>query len=453
MYAEVEDPLKNASKIKTNSLTNYNIVVLDQTLKNNSAISFINTSTIRNGSDRDANVSAALFDFNNKKNTFNWNGKFALSQILESSKNTTGYSHNVGFGKTGGRLNFQIGEELADDKYDINDMGILYNNNFIDHYFWTGYRWLKPKKWYNRIQVNYNAYYSRLYKSIPGQKIDSRFQNFSTNVNANVQLKNLWWAGVFVGYVPEGHDFYEPRKTGYVFKSPQRKQFNGWFETNGTKKYYFSFNYFVGVRSLFNSPSHEFNISHRYRFNDKLSISQYGTYNPSVNDAGFFGFYYERDSNGNYILDNNGDKIFKDVLFSRRDRKTIENVFSIKYNFNNRSGITFRARHYWSRVKVKQLYDLQANGEILPTTHPDEPMTHQNFNIFNVDAVYTWQFAPGSFINIVWKDEGQLYDGDGQRTYFKNIDRTLAEPQVNNLSIKIIYYLDYLDFRKWSKKK
>jgi len=46
-----------------------------------------------------------------------------------------------------------------------------------------------------------------------------------------------------------------------------------------------------------------------------------------------------------------------------------------------------------------------------------------------------------------------LYDGDGQRTYFKNIDRTLAEPQVNNLSIKIIYYLDYLDFRKWSKKK
>jgi hypothetical protein len=350
-------------------------------------------------------------------------------------------------------LNFQIGEELADDKYDINDMGILYNNNFIDHYFWTGYRWLKPKKWYNRIQVNYNAYYSRLYKSIPGQKIDSRFQNFSTNVNANVQLKNLWWAGVFVGYVPEGHDFYETRKTGYVFKSPQRKQFNGWFETNGTKKYYFSFNYFVGVRSLFNSPSHEFNISHRYRFNDKLSISQYGTYNPSVNDAGFFGFYYERDNNGNYILDNNGDKIFKDVLFSRRDRKTIENVFSIKYNFNNRSGITFRARHYWSRVKVKQLYDLQANGEILPTTHPDEPMTHQNFNIFNVDAVYTWQFAPGSFINIVWKDEGQLYDGDGQRTYFKNIDRTLAEPQVNNLSIKIIYYLDYLDFRKWSKKK
>jgi hypothetical protein len=102
---------------------------------------------------------------------------------------------------------------------------------------------------------------------------------------------------------------------------------------------------------------------------------------------------------------------------------------------------------------VKQLYDLQTNGELSPTSHPDEPITHQNFNIFNIDAVYTWQFAPGSFINVVWKDEGQLYDGDAQRSYLKNVDRTLAEPQINNLSVKIIYYLDYLDFRKWSKKK
>lgn len=38
-------------------------------------------------------------------------------------------------------------------------------------------------------------------------------------------------------------------------------------------------------------------------------------------------------------------------------------------------------------------------------------------------------------------------------SYFKNFERTLNEPQSNNLSIKIIYFLDYLDFKKWSKKK
>lgn len=436
MYATVQDTVKGTKRdVQTGSLTNYNIIVLDQTLKNNSAVSFINLSTIRNGRDQDANVSAALFDFNNKKNTFNFNGKFALSQILTPGNNTKGYSHNVSFGKTGGRLNFQLGQELADDKYDINDMGILYNNNFIDHYFWMGYRWLKPGSWYNRIQVNYNAYHSALFNNVQNQFVNTKFQRFSTNVNSNVQFKNLWWAGMFVGYVPAGNDFYEPRTTGYSFKTPSRLQFNPWFETNSAKKYYVSFSYFVGLRKLFNSPNHEFNFSQRYRFNDKFSLSQDVYYNPTTNDAGFYRQYYE---NGN----------LSDVIFSRRDLKTIENVVSAKFNFNNKSGITFRARHYLSKVQVKQLYDLNRDGTLSPTKHTTVEMTHQNFNIFNIDAVYTWQFAPGSFINIVWKDESSLFDRNIHQGYFKNFDRTVAAPQNNNLSIKVIYFLDYLNLKK-----
>jgi hypothetical protein len=318
MYATIEDSLSKAKReVQTGSLTNFNIVVVDQTLKNNSAISFINLNTIRNGRDQDANVSAALFDFNNKKNTYNWKGKFALSQVLIPGNNITGYSHNLSFGKTGGRLNFQISQEIADEKYDINDMGILYNNNFIDHYSWIGYRWLKPSGWYNRIQVNYNANYSALYTMVPNQKVNTKFQRFSTNVNGNIQFKNLWWAGMYIGYVPEGNDFYEPRVTGYSFRSPSRLQFNPWFETNNTKKYYFSMNYFVGLRQLFNSPNHEASISHRYRFNDKFSLSQDIYYNPAKNDAGYYKQYYENGS-------------LTDIIFSRRDLKTIENIISAK---------------------------------------------------------------------------------------------------------------------------
>ena len=434
MYATIEDSLtKGKREVQTGSLTNYNIVVVDQTLKNNSAISFINTNTARSGSDYDANVSAALFDFNNKKNSYNWSGKFALSQINTTNDNTRGYSQNLAFRKTGGNWNFQIGQELADEKYQVNDMGLLYNNNFIDHFFWTSYRWLRPTTWYNRIQVNYNAYYSRLFKDVPGQKINSRFQTFATNVNANMQLKNLWFIGMFVGYVPHGNDFYEPRTTGYSFRTPQRIQFNPWFSSNETKKYFLNVDYFVGIRSLFNSPNHQLRFLQRYRFNDKFSLSHNLLYNPAINDAGYYG------------MEQN------DILFSRRDVKTIENIFSVKYSFNNKSGLTFRARHYWSKVYVKELYDLQDDGSITPTIHSNLQPEHQNFNIFNIDAVYTWQFAPGSFINIVWKEEGLLSDGDVDRGYFTSFDKTLGNPQNNNLSVKIIYYLDYLDFKKGKK--
>lgn len=440
MYATVEDTVTGKRReVQTGSLTNYNIVVVDQTLKNNSAISFINTSTIRNGRDRDANVSAALFDFNNKKNSYNWNGKVALSQIFTPGNVSRGYSHNLNFSKTGGRWNFQLGEEIANEKYDINDMGLLYNNNYVDHYFWTGYRWLKPTSWYNRIQVNYNAYYSMLFTKMSDQKVNSMFQTFNTNVNANVQLKSLWWVGMFVGYVPHGNDFYEPRTTGRSFRTPTRLQFNPWFQTNETKKYYASFNYFVGLRSLFNSPNHQINFSHRYRFSDRFSLSHDLTYNPATNDAGYYSPY-----------DENGKRLIPDdaVVFSRRDLKTIENIISVKFSFSNKAGITFRARHYWSKVEVKQIYDLKNDGTLSPTQYTFPSVNHQNFNIFNIDAVYTWQFAPGSFINIVWKDESFLSNDNVARSYFRNFNETLAEPQNNNLSVKIIYYLDYLKLRK-----
>ncbi len=441
MYAEVEDNLGNKRRIETNPLTNYNIAVLDQTLKNNSSISLINTNVTRNGSAYDANVTAGLLNLNNKKNTYNLFSKVAVSQLYgPSQENIVGHAHNIGIAKTGGSWVFQLNQDAADKKYDINDMGILFNNNFLDHSFWTAYRWQTPTSWYNRIQVNYNAYYSKLYSKVDGQKIADKFQTFATNVNANMQLKNLWFVGMFLGFVPKGNDFYEPRNTGYSFRTPKRVQINPWVETNFAKKYQVTFDYFVGLRSLFNSPNHQFNLSHRYRFSDKFAINHQFMYNPTRNDAGFYRNYYENNS-------------LKEIIFSRRDLKTIQNVLSFKYNFNSKSGITFRARHYWSKVEQKGLYDLQLDGNLTPTIHGGIAMENRNINFFNIDAVYTLQFAPGSFINIVWKDQSVLSDEDTQRPYFKNLDRTIASPQNNNLSIKVIYFLDYLDIKRWKKKE
>ena len=441
MYAEVEDSAGVKRNIKTNPLTNYNVIVLDQTLKNNSAVTLINTNVTRNSGYYNANVTAGLVDLNNKKNTYNLNGKLAFSQLYgPSQKTSVGHAHKISFGKTGGSWIFQLMEDVTDAKYDINDMGILFNNNYLDHYLTTSYRWQKPTSWYNNIQVNFNAYYSMLYSKVPDQKINSNFQVFTSNVNANMQLKNLWSVSMFFGYVPRGNDFYEPRTTGYSFHTPRRIQFDPTIETNSAKKYFVTLDNFFAIRSLFNSPNYSLNLSQRYRFNDKFSITHSIFYNPTINDAGYYSRYLEND-------------ILKDIIFSRRDLKTIENIISFKYNFNSKSGITFRARHYWSKVVPKQLYDLQANGNLTPTIHNDVLLTNQNINYFNIDAVYTLEFAPGSFINIAWKQQGVFGDENTAYTYFKNFDRTISSPQNNNFSIKMIYYLDYIDFRKGNKKK
>jgi hypothetical protein len=132
-YALIENNNnKEQRKIETDPLTNYNVFVLDQTMKHNSSISFVNTNVWRSGNEYDANVSAFLFDLNDKKNKWNLSGSASLSDVLgKNGKNTFGYAHTINFGKTSGKFNFNIFQELYDNKYDKSDLGYFTNNNNV----------------------------------------------------------------------------------------------------------------------------------------------------------------------------------------------------------------------------------------------------------------------------------------------------------------------------------
>ena len=135
-----------------------------------------------------------------------------------------------------------------------------------------------------------------------------------------------------------------------------------------------------------------------------------------------------------------------DINFAKRNINTIEHIVSAKYNFTNKMGITCRVRHYVSSVDNKDFYLLQHDGRLLANAgfHPD---ANQNVNYFNVDMVYTWQFAPGSFLNLVWKNAAQNYSDKVQKQYFKNLSNTISQNGNNNFSLKVIYFLDYLKFK------
>jgi len=426
MYALVGDDHGNTRKIFTTPLTNYNIIVLDQTLKNNSSVSFINTNVLRQGNEYDANVTAALFNVFNKKNTYNWTGKIAASHLSAvDGKTINGYSHNLGFNKASGTFNFNFYQELTDNKYNPNDLGILLNNNYLDHYLYLGFRWTRPGKWYNNIYLNQNFTYSRRFTP-------SSYQYFRYNINANSQLKNLWVVGFFVGYNAAANDFYEPRVAGRVFKSPQKMNYEVFVFSNQVKKYSFNADLTAGTVNLFSGKSYTLILGNNYRFSEKFSIGQTTTFTPEHNNAG----YTDIDSTHN-----------DDIIFSRRNRNTIENILNLKYNFNKNNGITFRVRHYWSVVDGKEFFTLQPDGSLIKN-QTFAGSGDQNFNLLNIDMVYTWQFAPGSFINIVWKNAIYNDVPDVNSNYFKNLSSTLGSSQNNNLSLKVIYYLDYLQLKK-----
>ena len=79
-------------------LSNYNVLVVDQNLKNNSSITFTNTNVWRNGEVYDANVSGINYNLNTKNNTYFLRGNGALSSLLKKEDPTLGYSYNINVG-------------------------------------------------------------------------------------------------------------------------------------------------------------------------------------------------------------------------------------------------------------------------------------------------------------------------------------------------------------------
>jgi hypothetical protein len=424
-YATIDRNGKESRKIETDPLTNYNIIVLNQSLKHNSSVSFINTNVTRSGTDYDANVTAALWDLYDKKNNWNLYGKVGESELigyLPGGKTLSGYTHNAGISKTGGRFNMSFSQELADDKYNSNDMGYFTNNNFVDHYLWMGYKQVKPKGLFNNLYMNFNGYLSMRY-----QPWD--YQMAKVNMNVNGQLKSLWYVGLFTNILPEQNDFYEPRVNGKVFKRPGNWVYGGWFNSNQAKKYSLSLELDLSHSKKYNSGSYEIFFNHQYRFNKKLTISAANNISIFTNNVGFAATAADS------------------VIFALRKRATVENIFNVKYNFNNKMGISFRARHYWSKVDNRQFFNLKQDGYLSPIS---STYTSANYNVnyFNIDMVYTWQFALGSFINIVWKNSIGTFDQDISEGYFKNAGNTFNAPQLNSLSVRVIYFLDYLSLKK-----
>ncbi|GAC1383499.1 MAG: hypothetical protein NVSMB45_10990 [Ginsengibacter sp.] len=423
MFATVEDDKGNTREIQTSPLTNYNIFVLNQSLKNNSGLSFVNTSTIRKGNDYNADVAAVVYEYNDKKAMYSGYGKTSISNLSYSGgKNVTGYSHSLNFGKSGGMFNWNVSQQLVDEKYDINDLGILFNNNFLEHDFYLGGRWTKPTKWYNSIYLNHLTTYISRYNP-------STYQSFQDQFNVNGQLKNLMYFELNAGFNAPANDFYEPRVQNRFYKTSSAFSFGAFINTNQSKKFQTNGGLMINTAKQFDRRGIMINMRNSYRFTDKFSIGLQTNYHPIYNDAGY------ADVSGN------------DIIFSRRDVMTVENIFNMKYNFNKKSGITFRARHYWSKVQPLEFFTLANDGN-LSKNNTYTTNLNNNLNIFNIDMVYTWEFAPGSFVNVVYKNSAFTGDQLVYNNYVYNFKNTLNSPQNNNLSFKIIYYLDYLKLKK-----
>ena len=96
------------NKNQDKPLTNYNVMIFDQSYGNNSSFSIMNTNMIQNGDEYDANVTGLFSRINNKKSSFSFKKSLKMSNIYTNNSSIKGYSGSISINKTKGSFRYGL---------------------------------------------------------------------------------------------------------------------------------------------------------------------------------------------------------------------------------------------------------------------------------------------------------------------------------------------------------
>ncbi len=431
IYNENGDPnILESYEVVTEPLANYSVIVFDQQFNKNSFVSLTNTNVFREGSARDANATALMYFLSNKKNTHNINGGFKTSRVREDGELTDGYWLDASIGKNAGKWQYAAGYEMADDKFDINDLGFNFFNNYQEVYANASYRIFEPTKTFNRYQFRY-------WSNLRYRHSDGAYTGNHMGLNFNATtINNFSFGSNINGNIGKQYDYYEPRVDDRYYTENPRLNFNSWVSSDYSKKFAYDIFMYYGLR-LNNDPqrNYSFGTELRYRFSDKFSLKYELELFKTNNSKGYV----------NELSDGS-------IIFGERDQKTITNEISGQFYFTTKSALSLTFRHYWSPVTYDdQYYLLKEDGALTPNSYTDN---HDiNYNVWNLDLSYSWEFAPGSQLIALYRNNIFNADDQSQLGFRDNLKNLFEQEAGHNFSLKMIYYIDYNNAKSWFNKK
>ena len=434
--AVLRDSLTNITRlVETSPLTNYNMLVLDQNLKNNSSITFSNTNVWRSGNTYDANVSALNLKINSQSNKYYISGNSAVSMKISNLNSNIGHNYSLEMGKQRGNFTYSFNYLELSDQYDPNDLGFLFNNNKRTITSEISYNIYQPFWILNKLRTSISNQYDRLYNP-------NVFTGSSYSLNVIATNRSFHSFGFnYNGSYTENKDYFEPRTIGYFFNYPRYDGTNIWFSSNYQK------NFALDIRTSFvkynqtDWVNYSYSISPRIRIGNKLFLIYRFENDINLNQLGYAIPFIPLTTN------------YDEIIFGQRNLNTMNNVMDFDFTLNKKSGFNFRLRHYWSQVEYLNFFELLLDGSLYPIEIQSENQSgtsfyNTNFNVFSIDFSYRWIFSPASEISVLWKNNIFTSNSNINQQYLLNLQNTLNADQLNSFSIRIIYLIDYLTIKK-----
>lgn len=421
----------NQRIFRTAPLTNYHVNVVQKQFANNSDASLINTFVWRQGNQyRDANVSALLLNLKNKKNTYQLSiqSKWNFIHQLDQSQ-SPGFVQYLDLSRISGQFGWGMGAEAVNAQWDPSDLGYYNGNNYANTWAGIWYNQYTAKKYILQSNYWFNINYGTQYKPF-------QYRSFSSNFGFWVKLKNNWNVNWWSYLVPvPSYEYNEPRVEGRKYKYVP--YYNGGININTDYRKALGCYFYLGTSREFrtNYYNYSFSIEPTWRITNTLNFNCGVSYYPVKNEHGFI-----------TVLDN------QEIIFGARSQTTYVTFIGGRWTPTKHASLGINLRHYAASVVINKFHLLNLDGTLGSTDYTGDHDFQVNF--LNLDGVFNYEFRPGSFLQLIWKNSGDRFDYIQDKTsidYFRSVKDILNTIKQNTLTVKCIYFLNYNDLTKKRK--
>jgi hypothetical protein len=287
--AELQDTVVKLDRlIRTQDFTNYNVLVFDQNLRNNSYATLINTNYWIPDSRYIANVTGVESRINTKSRSLAVFGRFNLSQINDWDKDTDrGYLYLFSVSRPKGIFQYEIARNAMNSKYNPNDLGYLTNNNEINDILRLSHNLFDPWWKLQFSQSNVVFYHTSLYAEKTLVSYWLQLDNMTT-------FRNYWTNYLAFSYYPRGYtDFYEPRLWGWKYQKPKYYEMNWRIASDSRKAFRIHNSIGYSEARENNNSSWYLETIGRMRFSNRFTVSLTMRYHSNLNEYGWVSTQYD----------------------------------------------------------------------------------------------------------------------------------------------------------------
>jgi len=108
-------------------------------------------------------------------------------------------------------------------------------------------------------------------------------------------------------------------------------------------------------------------------------------------------------------------------------------------------------RHYWSLAENNKINNLNEDGS-LSTNTSYSTNKNSNFSTWNLDLSYSWWFAPGSQMSVLYRNNAATFDRNINKDFNSNLSNLFQGNLNHILSVSVRHFIDYNQAKNWIKK-